>query len=171
MNFRFFSCTKSASPKAAHLGLHPSLGWFQNPGPWSLLQERELLHFGPAERQAGVSGDRDAGSHQPGLAECIADEPVSSVEPLTPLTFVPGTIDFSLFPTDIMLAPQWTPPQDQEYLIVPGDDGGCEGIAQAYSPRTKYVYYGTRYEPTTFKPPSRIRLAAEAFAWGPPLKK
>jgi outer membrane protein assembly factor BamB len=36
-------------------------------------------------------------------------------------------------------------------LIVPGDDGGCEGIAQAYSPRTKFVYYGTRYEPTTFK--------------------
>jgi glucose dehydrogenase len=35
-------------------------------------------------------------------------------------------------------------------LIVPGDDGGCEGIAQAYSPRTKFVYYGTRYEPTTF---------------------
>ena len=36
-------------------------------------------------------------------------------------------------------------------MIVPGDDGGCEGIAQGYSPRTKYVYYGTRYEPAAFK--------------------
>ena len=35
--------------------------------------------------------------------------------------------------------------------MVPGDDGGCEGIAQAFSPRTKFVYYGTRYEPTTFQ--------------------
>jgi glucose dehydrogenase len=51
----------------------------------------------------------------------------------------------------VKLAPQWTPPAEQEYLILPGDDGGCEGIAQGYSPRTKYVYYGTRYEPTTFK--------------------
>jgi quinohemoprotein ethanol dehydrogenase len=77
-------------------------------------------------------------------------QPVSSVEPLTPLTFVPGTIDKSLLPKGVALAPQYTPPQQQELLMVPGDDGGCEGIAQAYSPRTKFVYYGTRYEPTTF---------------------
>lgn len=77
-------------------------------------------------------------------------QPVSSVEPLTPLTFVPGTIDMSKLPADIQLAPQWTAPQKQELLIVPGDDGGCEGIAQAFSPRTNFVYYGTRYEPTTF---------------------
>lgn len=78
-------------------------------------------------------------------------QPVSSVEPLTPLTFVPGTIDFTKLPTGITLAPEYAPPQQQELLIVPGDDGGCEGIAQAYSPRTNFVYYGTRYEPTTFK--------------------
>src|SRR5207302_10086039 len=78
-------------------------------------------------------------------------QPVSSVEPLTPLDFVPGTIDFSKLPADISLAPTYTPPQQRELLMVPGDDGGCEGIAQAYSPRTKFVYYGTRYEPTTFK--------------------
>jgi quinohemoprotein ethanol dehydrogenase len=78
-------------------------------------------------------------------------QPVSSVEPLTPLTFVPGTIDFNLLPAEITLAPQYTPPQQQEFLMVPGADGGCEGIAQAYSPRTKFVYYGTRYEPTTFQ--------------------
>ncbi|HYL11919.1 MAG TPA: PQQ-binding-like beta-propeller repeat protein [Terriglobales bacterium] len=77
-------------------------------------------------------------------------QPMSSVEPLTPLSFVPGTIDMSLLPAHVRLAPQYTLPQQQTYLIVPGDDGGCEGIAQGYSPRTKYVYYGTRYEPTTF---------------------
>jgi quinohemoprotein ethanol dehydrogenase len=77
-------------------------------------------------------------------------QPVSSVEPLTPLSFLPGTIDMSLLPAHVRLAPQYTLPQQQTYLIVPGDDGGCEGIAQGYSPRTKYVYYGTRYEPTTF---------------------
>lgn len=78
-------------------------------------------------------------------------QPVSSVEPLTPLTFVEGTIDITKLPKDITLASTYTPPQQTELLIVPGDDGGCEGIAQAYSPRTKFVYYGTRYEPTTFK--------------------
>jgi outer membrane protein assembly factor BamB len=35
--------------------------------------------------------------------------------------------------------------------MVPGDDGGCEWGPAAFSPRTKFVYYGTRYEPTTFK--------------------
>lgn len=78
-------------------------------------------------------------------------QPVSSVEPLTPLDFLPGTIDRSKLPSGVKLAKQWTPPTEQELLIVPGDDGGCEGIAQGYSPRTKFVYYGTRYEPTTFK--------------------
>ena len=78
-------------------------------------------------------------------------QPVSSVEPLTPLKFLPGTIDRSLLPSGVKLGRQYTLPQEQEYLIVPGDDGGCEGIAQGYSPRTKFVYYGTRYEPTTFK--------------------
>ena len=78
-------------------------------------------------------------------------QPKSSVEPLTPLTFVPGTIDVSKLPPNVKLAPQYTLPQQQTFLIVPGDDGGCEGIAQGYSPRTKFVYYGTRYEPTTFQ--------------------
>jgi alcohol dehydrogenase (cytochrome c) len=77
-------------------------------------------------------------------------QPVSAVEPLTPLTFVPGTIDFTKLPPDVSLAPQYTPPQERELLIVPGDDGGCEWNPAAYSPRTQYVYYGTRYEPTTF---------------------
>jgi glucose dehydrogenase len=78
-------------------------------------------------------------------------QPVSSVEPLTPLTFVPGTIDLSQLPAGVRLAPQYTPPQQQEFLIVPGDDGGCEWSPAAFSPRTGFVYYGTRYEPSTFQ--------------------
>jgi hypothetical protein len=62
-----------------------------------------------------------------------------------------GTIDRNKLPSDVKLAPQYTPPSDQKFLMVPADDGGCEGIAQGYSPRTKFVCYGTRYEPTTFK--------------------
>jgi alcohol dehydrogenase (cytochrome c) len=78
-------------------------------------------------------------------------QPVSSVEPLTPLTFVPGTIDLRKLPPGVQLAPQYTPPQQQEFLIVPGDDGGCEWAPAAFSPRTSFVYYGTRYEPSTFQ--------------------
>ncbi len=77
-------------------------------------------------------------------------QPVSSVEPLTPLTFVrPTPTKFN--GEDITLAPQYTPPGDKLILIVPGDDGGCEWAPAGFSPRTKFVYYGTRYEPTLFK--------------------
>ncbi len=68
-----------------------------------------------------------------------------AVEPLTPLTFVrPNDTGFPA-------APQYTPPGETEFVIVPGDDGGCEWGPAAFSPRTNFVYYGTRYEPTTFK--------------------
>jgi outer membrane protein assembly factor BamB len=33
----------------------------------------------------------------------------------------------------------------------PGTDGGCEWPPAAYSPRTKFIYYGTRYEPMIFE--------------------
>jgi len=68
-----------------------------------------------------------------------------AVEPLTPLTFVR--------PNDsgAPRAIQYTPPGEKEFIMVPGDDGGCEWNPAAFSPRTKFIYYGTRYEPTTFK--------------------
>jgi outer membrane protein assembly factor BamB len=51
--------------------------------------------------------------------------------------------------------PQFTPPgivgPDFVFVMVPGDDGGCEWNPAAFSPRTKFIYYGTRYEPTTFQ--------------------
>jgi quinohemoprotein ethanol dehydrogenase len=77
-------------------------------------------------------------------------QPVSSVEPLTPLDFVRGTVDKTKLPKDLTLAPQYTVPQDHPILIAVGDDGGCEGIPAAFSPRTKLIYYGARYEPARY---------------------
>jgi outer membrane protein assembly factor BamB len=69
---------------------------------------------------------------------------------LTPLTIIPGTVDASKLPKDVKIAPQYTPPQQQTFLISPGDDGGCEWPPASFSPRTGFVYYGTRYEPSTY---------------------
>ena len=77
-------------------------------------------------------------------------QPVSSVEPLTPLDFVPGTIDTTKLPKDLVLAPQYTVPQEHQILVAVGDDGGCEGVPAAFSPRTHFIYYGARYEPARY---------------------
>ena len=77
-------------------------------------------------------------------------QPVSSVEPLVPLRIIPGTIDRHKLPKNITLASQYTPPNDDHVLIQPGDDGVCEFPPAAYSPRTKFVYYGGRYEPAEY---------------------
>lgn len=82
----------------------------------------------------------------PNFQNASKTQPFSiAVEPLTPLTFVrPNDTGF---PT----APAYTPPGEKEFVMVPGDDGGCEWGPAAFSPRTRFIYYGTRYEPTTFK--------------------
>ena len=82
----------------------------------------------------------------PAFQHAALTQPFSvAVEPLTPLTFVR--------PNDTGFPPriQYTPPGEEEFVMVPGDDGGCEWGPAAFSPRTNFVYYGTRYEPTTFK--------------------
>jgi quinohemoprotein ethanol dehydrogenase len=93
-------------------------------------------------------------------------QPYSAVEPLTLLSFDQLTPDeqpdiaainaaFSSFfapgQTSVALSPQYTPPDDTLRLIMPGDNGGCEWAPAAYSPRTKFVYYGARQEPDVFK--------------------
>jgi len=93
-------------------------------------------------------------------------QPYSAVEPLTPITFSQLTADeqpdtaaitaaFSTFlapgQTTVALSPQYTPPDETLRLIMPGDNGGCEWAPAAYSPRTKYVYYGARHDPDVFK--------------------
>lgn len=93
-------------------------------------------------------------------------QPYSAVEPLTPISFDQLTADeqpdtamitaaFSNFlapgQTAVTLSPQYTPPDETLRLIMPGDNGGCEWNPAAYSPRTKYIYYGARHDPDVFK--------------------
>jgi len=95
-----------------------------------------------------------------------ATQPYSAVEPMTPLRFeqlTPAeqpdtaaiTAAFTSFlapgQTEVVLSPQYTPPDDTLRLIMPGDNGGCEWNPAAYSPRTKFVYYGARHDPDVFK--------------------
>lgn len=97
-------------------------------------------------------------------------QPYSAVEPLTPISFdqltaaeqpdtAVITAAFSGFlapgQTEVALSPQYTPPDEILRLMVPGDNGGCEWNPAAYSPRTKYIYYGARNDPDLFKTHSR----------------
>jgi quinohemoprotein ethanol dehydrogenase len=93
-------------------------------------------------------------------------QPYSAVEPLTPISFDQLTADeqpdtaaitaaFASFlapgQTEVALSPQYTPPDETLRLIMPGDNGGCEWNPAAYSPRTKFVYYGARHDPDVFE--------------------
>ena len=121
----------------------PALGHCSKNGNYYILDRRNGQPIFPVtEVKVPVS---------PSFQNASPTQPVSSVEPLTPLNFVPGTIDMTKLPKNITLAPQYTPPQENEVLIAVGDDGGCEGVAAAFSPRTKFIYYGARYEPATYK--------------------
>jgi quinohemoprotein ethanol dehydrogenase len=71
-------------------------------------------------------------------------QPVSSVERLTP-------IDLDVVPPGLTGAPRFTPPQETPLLLQPGVEAGCEWPPAAYSPRTGFIYYGTRYEPNIFE--------------------
>jgi alcohol dehydrogenase (cytochrome c) len=102
----------------------------------------------------------------PGFQKAAPTQPFSAVEPLTPLRFdqlspaeMPNTTVinatfsglFAPGQTGVVLSPQYTPPDETLRLIMPGDDGGCEWNPAAFSPRTKFVYYGARHEPHLFK--------------------
>src|SRR6266436_354769 len=93
-------------------------------------------------------------------------QPYSAVEPMTPLRFdqltpeeqpdtAAITAAFTSFlapgQTEVALSPQYTPPDETLRLIMPGDNGGCEWNPAAFSPRTKFVYYGARHDPDVFK--------------------
>jgi alcohol dehydrogenase (cytochrome c) len=86
-------------------------------------------------------------STMPAWQHAWPTQPSSSVEPLTPLSVEGNPSTLAGFP----VKPEYTPPSQTEVAMQPGDDGGCEWPAAAFSPRTGDVYYGTRYEPTTFQ--------------------
>ncbi len=120
----------------------PALGHCSKNGNYYILDRRNGQPIFPVtEVKVPVS---------PSFQNASPTQPASSVEPLTPLNFLPGTIDMTKLPKNLTLAPQYTPPQENEVLIAVGDDGGCEGVAAAFSPRTKFIYYGARYEPARY---------------------
>src|SRR5258708_22774884 len=108
-----------------------------------------------------------------------ATHPYSAVEPLTPLRcdqLTPEeqpdtaaiTAAFSSFlapgQNEVALSPQYTAPDETLRLIMPGDNGGCEWAPAAFSPRTKFIYYGARHDPDVFKTQSgNTRLIPRAL--------
>jgi len=117
-----------------------------------LQQERKLLHSRSQERRADISVNEVAVPTDPSWQNASSTQPVSTVEPLTPLDFVPGTIDIAkltaAFP-GIKLAPEWTVLRNSftsSFRAMMADANGTRPGTVAH----RFVYYGTRYEPTTF---------------------
>jgi quinohemoprotein ethanol dehydrogenase len=79
----------------------------------------------------------------PGWQHASPTQPMSSVQGLTP-----KEVEFA--PPGTTVAPRFTPPQETP-LLMPGVESGCEWPPAAYSPRTKFIYYGARYEPGIFQ--------------------
>lgn len=71
-------------------------------------------------------------------------QPESSIESLTPHAV-------SAVPPGYTAAPMWAVPQTTPLVIQPGSEGGLEWPPMAYSPRTRFVYYGTRYVPQVYQ--------------------
>ena len=99
---------------------------------------------------------------QPAFQNAWPTQPMSSVQPLTPMTV--GTIA-----PGITTAPEFTPPQPQPLAVEPGNSGGCEWPPGAYSPRTGDLYYMSRYIPAiiqsfpnnTCPPPGQLCLGSK----------
>lgn len=111
---------------------YDALGHCNKNGYYYILDRRTGKPIFPVTEKAVPPG--------PSWQHSWPTQPVSSVQSLTPHS-VQST------PPYLKSAPEFTPPRDQPLLIQPGPDGGCEWPPAAYSPRTKDVYYGTRYLP------------------------
>ena len=135
-----------------------ALGHCSKNGQYYILDRRTGEPIFSVTEQPVTSG--------PTFQTAAATQPVSAIEPLTPITFSQLTaieqpeVDtitaaFSSFlapgQKQVALSPQYTPPDEILRLIMPGDNGGCEWNAAAFSPRTKFVYYGARHDPDVFK--------------------
>ena len=135
-----------------------ALGSCSKNGQYYILDRRTGAPIFPVTEVRVPSG--------PAFQNATPTQPFSAVEPLTLLRFdqlspaeLPDTAVINatfgaLFAPGqkaVVLSPQYTPPDETLRLIMPGDDGGCEWNPAAFSPRTKFVYYGTRHEPHLFQ--------------------
>jgi len=137
---------------------YPALGHCSKTGQYFVLDRRNGQPIYPVTEKQVPAGAP--------FQNAAPTQPYSAVEPITLLSFDQLTADeqpdiaaitaaFSSFlapgQTQVALSPQYTPPDETLRLIMPGDNGGCEWAPAAYSPRTKFVYYGARHEPDVFK--------------------
>jgi quinohemoprotein ethanol dehydrogenase len=135
-----------------------ALGHCSKTGQYYILDRRTGDPIFPVTERPVPSGA--------GFQNAAPTQPYSAVESMTPLRFDQLTAEeqpdtaaitaaFSAFlapgQTEVALSPQYTPPDVTLRLIIPGDNGGCEWAPAAFSPRTKYVYYGARHDPDVFK--------------------
>jgi len=142
-----------------------ALGHCSKNGQYYILDRRNGQPIFPVTEVAAPFGVPSPPSNA-AFQNAAAKQPVSAVEPLTPLrfdqltpadkpdtAFITQTFQGLLAPgqTQVSLSPQYTPPDETLRLIMPGDDGGCEWNPPAFSPRTKFVYYGARHEPHLFQ--------------------
>lgn len=114
----------------------PALGHCNKDGYYFILDRRTGQPLYPVTETPVPAG--------PSWQHAWPTQPESSVDSLTPHTV-------SSVPPGLTAATEFTPPREQPLLIQPGPDGGCEWPPAAYSPRTRYVYYGTRYLPGLIK--------------------
>jgi len=110
----------------------PALGHCNKAGYYFILDRRTGQPLYPVTEAPVPSG--------PTWQHAWPTQPESAVDSLTPhaVTFTPK---------GLTAVPEFTPPHKQAELVQPGPDGGCEYPPEAYSPRTSFVYYGTRYLP------------------------
>lgn len=81
---------------------------------------------------------------QPAWQDPWPTQPMSSVQPLTPMT-ISGPVS-----PGVTAAPEFTPPQQQQLAVQPAGVGGCGWPAGAYSPRTQDIYYTALYFPFVY---------------------
>jgi glucose dehydrogenase len=114
----------------------PAISHCNKSGEHYILDRRAGVPLYPVTETAVPSG--------PAWQHASPTQPFSSVERLTP-------VDVEFAPPGMTPSPRFTPPQPTPVLLQPGTDGGCEFPQAAYSPRTGFIYYGTRYEPGAFR--------------------
>ncbi len=118
-------------------GTVPALGHCGKGGQYFILDRRTGRPVFPVRERRVPAG--------PAWQHAWPTQPFSSVEPLTPIGVQnpPSGYGYDY-------KGYFTPPTNPDEVEQPGTEAGCEWPPAAFSPRTGYIYYGARYEPTGF---------------------
>jgi alcohol dehydrogenase (cytochrome c) len=115
---------------------YPALGEGNKDGQYFILNRVTGQPLFPVQEMPVPTG--------PSWQHAWPTQPVSAVQPVTPLTVGP-------LPSGYTAAPQFTSPQPETLVEQPGADGGMQWTSAAYSPRTADVYYGTGHAPVAYQ--------------------